>query len=73
MTEVTKMEVIEGEHGRFAMKRGEGPPEMYNRLYSLVNQVRNYGSKRYMDHEVVHQTHAKAIYNFRCKSCFLDP
>jgi hypothetical protein len=37
MTKVTKMEVIEGELGRFAMKRHEGPQEMYNRLKSLVN------------------------------------
>jgi hypothetical protein len=26
---------------------------MYNRLKSLVNQVRNYESKRWMNHEVV--------------------
>jgi hypothetical protein len=45
MTKITKMEVIEGELGRFAMKRGEGPQEMYNRLKSLMKQVRNYGSK----------------------------
>jgi hypothetical protein len=49
----TKMEVIEGELGWFAMKRGEGPHEIYNRLKSLVNQVRNYGSKRWTDHEVI--------------------
>jgi hypothetical protein len=39
MTKVTKMELIESELGRFAMKRGEGPQEMYNRLKSLANQV----------------------------------
>jgi hypothetical protein len=38
--------------GRFAMKR-EGPQEMYNRLKSLVNQVQNYVSMRWTDHEVV--------------------
>jgi hypothetical protein len=37
MMKVIKMEVIEGELGRFTMKRGEGPQEMYNRLKSLVN------------------------------------
>jgi hypothetical protein len=42
MTKVTKMELIEGELGRFAMKRDEGPHEMYNMLKSLVNQ--NYKS-----------------------------
>jgi hypothetical protein len=53
MTKITKMEAIEGELGRFTMKRGEGPDEMYNRLKFLVNQVHNYGSKRWTDHEVV--------------------
>jgi hypothetical protein len=53
MTKVTKVELIEGELGRFAMNKGEGPQEMYNRLKSLVNQVQNYGSKRWTDHEVV--------------------
>jgi hypothetical protein len=37
MTKITKMELIEGELGRFAMKKGEGPQEMYNKLKSLVN------------------------------------
>lgn len=41
MTKITKMEIIEGEHVRFAMKRGEG----HNILMSLVNQVWNYRSK----------------------------
>jgi hypothetical protein len=53
MTKITKMEVIEGELGRIAMKRGEEPQEMYTRLKSLVNQVCNYGSTRWTDHEVV--------------------
>jgi hypothetical protein len=47
------VEVIEGELGRFAMKRGEGPQEMYSGLKSLVNQVCNYESNRWMDHKVV--------------------
>jgi hypothetical protein len=33
--------------------RGEGPQEMYSRFKSLVNHIRNYGSKRWTDHEVV--------------------
>jgi hypothetical protein len=55
MTKITKMEVIMGELGRFTMNRGEGPQEMYNRLKTLVNQVRNYGSTKRTDHEVVRQ------------------
>jgi hypothetical protein len=46
MTKVTKMELIEGELGRFTMKRGEGPQRKYNKLKSLVNKVQNYVSKR---------------------------
>jgi hypothetical protein len=53
MTKINKMEVIEDELGRFAIERGEGPQEMYNRLKSLVNQVQNYKSKRWTDHEVI--------------------
>jgi hypothetical protein len=53
MTKITKMEVIEGEHGRFAMKRSEGPQEMYSRLKSLVDQAWNYKSKRWTGHEVI--------------------
>jgi hypothetical protein len=52
MTKVTKMEVIKDEQGRFAMKKGEGPQEMYNRLKFQVNQVYNYGSTRCTGHEV---------------------
>ena len=47
------MELVEGELGRFAMKREEEPTEMYNRLKTLVNKIRSYGSKRWMDHDVV--------------------
>jgi hypothetical protein len=53
MTVITKMELIEGELGRFAMKRGEEPIEMYNMLKTLVNQIQNYGSTRWVDHDVV--------------------
>jgi hypothetical protein len=52
-TMITKMELVEGELGRFAMKRGEEPTETYNRLKALVNKIRSYGSKRWTDHDVV--------------------
>jgi flagellar basal body-associated protein FliL len=38
-TMITKMELVEGELGRFAMKRGEEPTETYNRLKTLVNKI----------------------------------
>jgi hypothetical protein len=50
---ITNMELVEGELGRFAMKRGEEPTEMYNRLKNLVNKIRSYGSTRWMDNDVV--------------------
>jgi hypothetical protein len=52
-TMITKMELVEGELGRFAMKRVEEPTEMYNRLKALVNKIRSYGSTRWTDHDVV--------------------
>jgi hypothetical protein len=51
--ELTKREKIEGELGRFRLRQGEEPQDMYNRLKTLVNQVRNLGSKKWDDHEVV--------------------
>jgi hypothetical protein len=36
---ITKMELVEGELGRFYMKRGEEPTETYNRLKTLVNKI----------------------------------
>jgi hypothetical protein len=50
---ITKMELVEGELGRFAMKWGEEPTETYNRLKTLVNKIRSYGSTRWTDHDVV--------------------
>jgi hypothetical protein len=44
---------VEGELGRFAMIRGEEPTQTYNRLKTLVNKIRSYGSTRWMDHDVV--------------------
>jgi hypothetical protein len=46
VTKITKRETIEGELGRFRLRQGEEPQDMYNRLKTLVNQVRNLGSKK---------------------------
>jgi hypothetical protein len=35
------------------MIRGEEPTQTYNRLKTLVNKIRNYGSTRWTDHDVV--------------------
>jgi hypothetical protein len=47
------MELVEGELGRFAMIRGEEPTQTYDRLKSLINKIRSYGSTRWTDHDVV--------------------
>jgi hypothetical protein len=52
-TMITKMELVEGELGRFAMIRGEEPTQTYNRLKTLVNKIRSYGSTRWTDHDIV--------------------
>jgi hypothetical protein len=52
-TMITKMELVEGELGRFAMIRGEEPTQTYNRLKTLVNKIRSYESTRWKDHDVV--------------------
>jgi hypothetical protein len=52
-TMITKMELVEGELGRFAMIRGEEPTQTYNRLKTLVNKIGSYGSTRWTDHDVV--------------------
>jgi hypothetical protein len=52
-TMITKMELVEGELGSFAMIRGEEPTQTYNRLKTLVNKIRSYGSTRWTDHDVV--------------------
>jgi hypothetical protein len=51
--EVTKRETIEGELGRFMLNQGVEPQAMYNWLKILVNQVRNLGSTKWDDHEMV--------------------
>jgi hypothetical protein len=53
VTKVTKRETIKGELGRFMLHQGEEPQAMYNRLKTLVNQVRNLGSTKWDDHEMV--------------------
>jgi hypothetical protein len=53
VTKITKRETIEGELGRFFLNQGEEPQAMYNRLKTLVNQVRNLGSTKWDDHEMV--------------------
>jgi hypothetical protein len=50
---ITKMELVEGELGRFAMIRGEEPTHTYNRLKTLVNKIQSYGTTRWTDHDVV--------------------
>ena len=46
MAMITKMELIEGELGRFTMKSCEEPNKTYNMLKTLVNEICNYGSTR---------------------------
>jgi hypothetical protein len=45
-TMITKMELVEGELGRCAMKRVEEPTKTYNKLKTLVNKIRSYGNTR---------------------------
>ena len=53
VTKITKRKMIEGELGRFILNKGEEPQALYNRLKTLVNQVRNLGSVKWDDHEMV--------------------
>jgi hypothetical protein len=53
VTKITKRETIEGELGRFMLHQGEDPQAMYNQLKTFVNQVRNLGSTKWDDHEMV--------------------
>jgi hypothetical protein len=53
VTKITKRETIEGELGRFVLNQGEEPQAMYNRLKTLMNQVRNLRSTKWDDHEMV--------------------
>jgi hypothetical protein len=53
VTKITKWETIEGELGRFVLNKGEEPQAMYNRLKTMVNQVRNLGSTKWDNHEMI--------------------
>jgi hypothetical protein len=53
VTKITKRETIEGELGRFVLNKGEELQAMYNRLKTMVNQVRNLGSTKWDGHEMV--------------------
>jgi hypothetical protein len=53
VTKITKRETIERELGRFFLNKGEEPQAMYNRLKTMVNQVRNLGSIKWDDHEMI--------------------
>jgi hypothetical protein len=46
VTKITKHEMIEGELDWFVLNKGEEPQAMYNRLKTMVNQVRNLGSTK---------------------------
>jgi hypothetical protein len=48
LTKITKRETIKGELGRFVLNKGEEPQAMYNRLKTMVNQVRNLESTKWM-------------------------
>jgi hypothetical protein len=53
VTKITKRETIEGELGRFVLNHEEEPQAMYNRLKTMVNQVRNLRITKWDDHEMV--------------------
>jgi hypothetical protein len=53
VTKITKRKTIEGELSRFVLNKREEPQAMYNRLKTMVNQVRNLGSMKWDDHEMV--------------------
>jgi hypothetical protein len=53
VTKITKRETIEGELCWFVLNKGEEPQAMYNRLKTMVKQVRNLGCTKWDDHEMV--------------------
>jgi hypothetical protein len=53
VTKITKRETIEGDLGRFVLNKGEESQAMYNRLKTMVNQVRNLMSTKWDDHGMV--------------------
>jgi hypothetical protein len=50
VTKITKRKTIEGELDQFILNKAQA---MYNRLKTMVNQVRNLGSTKWDDHEMV--------------------
>jgi hypothetical protein len=52
-TMITKMELVEGELGRFAMIRGEEPTQTNIGSRPWSTKIRSYGSTRWMDHDDV--------------------
>jgi hypothetical protein len=62
VTKITKRETIKGELDRFVLNQGEEPQAMYNRLKTLVNQVRNLGSTKWDDHEMVKVIHRSLVF-----------
>jgi hypothetical protein len=53
VTKITKREMIEGELSWFILNKGEESQAIYNRLKTMVNQVRNLKSTKWDDHEMV--------------------
>jgi hypothetical protein len=53
VTKITKRETIEGELGCFVLNKGEELQAMYNQLKTMANQVRNLGSTKWDNHEMV--------------------
>jgi hypothetical protein len=53
VTKINKRETIDGELGQFVLNKGEEPQAMYNRLKTMVKQVRNLRSTKWDDHEMV--------------------
>jgi hypothetical protein len=78
VTKITKRETIEGELGRFQLRQGEEPQEMYNGLKTLVNKVRNLGSKNgmtmkwsrlFLDHSFFLMSHPVLKRQTECEPC----
>lgn len=46
-----KIELLEGELGRFTIGDDESPSEMYTRAKALINKIRNLGSKKWTERE----------------------
>jgi hypothetical protein len=53
VTKITKRETIKGELGCIILNKGEEPQAMYNRLKTMVNQVRSLGSTKWDNHEMI--------------------